>query len=166
MTLGMSVETKQDSGPQPGESEKERIDRELMELLQELRVAIPGVQVLFAFLLTIPFSQGFSKLTGLEKDVFAAALLLSAAATALLIAPTSYHRLHFRAGGKKRMLFTSNRLAIAGLLLLVAAISCAVFVALSAVFDMGFGVSALIGSILWFGWFWYGLPLILGRREN
>ena len=166
MTVGMSVTTQQDSGPQPGESEKERIDRELMELLQELRVAIPGVQVLFAFLLTIPFSQGFSKLTGLEKNVFAASLLLSAAATALLIAPTSYHRLHFRAGSKKRMLFTSNRLAIAGLLLLAAAVSSAVFVALSAVFDTGFGVSALIGAILWFGWFWYGLPLILGRRED
>jgi hypothetical protein len=162
----MSAETHRDSGAQPGESEKERIDRELMELLQELRVAIPGVQVLFAFLLTIPFSQGFSKLTGLEKNVFAASLLLSAAATALLIAPTSFHRLHFRAGNKKRMLFTSNRLAIAGLLLLASAISSSVFVALSAVFDVGFGVAALIGAVLWFGWFWYGLPLILGRRDD
>jgi hypothetical protein len=166
MTVGMTLDTHPDSGPHPGESEKERVDRELMELLQELRVAIPGVQVLFAFLLTIPFSQGFSKLTGLEKNVFAASLLLSAAATALLIAPTSYHRLHFRSGNKERMLFTSNRLAIVGLFLLAAAISTSVFVALSAVFDMSLGLSALIGAVLWFGWFWYGLPLILGRRED
>jgi hypothetical protein len=163
---GMALDTHPDSGPHPGESEKERVDRELMELLQELRVAIPGVQVLFAFLLTIPFSQGFSKLTGLEKNVFATSLLLSAAATALLIAPTSYHRLHFRAGNKERMLFTSNRLAIAGLLLLASAIATALFVALSAVFDVNVGVSVMVGAALWFGWFWYGVPLIFGRRED
>lgn len=166
MNLGMSAGNGEESGAHPGESEKERIDRELMELLQELRVAIPGVQVLFAFLLTIPFSQGFSKLTGVEKNIFAASLLLSAAATALLIAPTSYHRLHFRAGNKKRMLFTSNRLAIAGLLLLASAIATAVFVALSAVFDAGVGISALVGVVAWFAWFWYGLPLLFGRGDR
>ena len=166
MNRGMSSNVHPDSGTHSGETDKERIDRELMELLQELRVAIPGVQVLFAFLLTIPFSQGFAKLTGLEEKVFAASLLLSAAATALLIAPTSYHRLHFRAGNKKQMLLTSNRLAVAGLVLLATAVVTAVFVALSAVFDASVGIGALIGSALWFGWFWYGLPLVGGRHGD
>lgn len=101
----------------PHESEKERIDRELLELLQELRVAIPGVQVLFAFLLTIPFSQGFSKLNGTERGFYGLCLVLAALATGLLIAPTSIHRLNFRSGNKEWLLAHSNRLAIVGLVL-------------------------------------------------
>jgi hypothetical protein len=142
------------------EGAKERIDRELMELLQELRVAIPGIQVLFAFLLTIPFSQGFSKLSSLDRRVYAASLLFSAASTGLLIAPTAFHRLHFRAGNKERMLFTSNRLAIVGLALLAAAVSCAVFVVMVAVFSLGAAVAMAAGVGIWFVWFWYALPLV------
>jgi Family of unknown function (DUF6328) len=142
------------------ESKKERIDRELMELLQELRVAIPGVQILFAFLLTIPFAQGFGAMTEVERNMYAVTLLLSAAATGLLIAPTSYHRLHFRAGNKEKLLFSSNRMAVLGLLLLASAISCAVFVVLSVVFTGSFPIIAVIVTAVWFGWFWYGLPLL------
>ncbi len=78
------------------EDHQERTAREMIELLQELRIVIPGVQVLFAFLLTVPFNPGFSKLVSLQREVFFATLLCTAVATALLIAPSSHHRLLFR----------------------------------------------------------------------
>ena len=143
-----------------GEDQKQRVNRELIELLNELRVALPGVQVLFAFLLTIPFSQGYAKLTGPERNVYAISLLLAAGATALLIAPTAYHRLHFRMGNKERILMTSNRLAISGLLLLGGAIACAVFVVMAVVFGAGWGSALAAGTAVWVGWFWFGLPLV------
>lgn len=146
------------------ESEKERIDRELMELLQELRVAIPGVQVLFAFLLTIPFSQGFEKLTAMERSMYAVTLMLAALSTGLLIAPTSYHRLHFRSGEKKRLLFTSNRLAILGLGLLAAAITSSVLVVMVAVFTATWALVLAAATGAWLYWFWYGLPLLRKSR--
>ncbi len=162
------------------ETQKERIDRELVELLQELRVAIPGVQVLFAFLLTIPFSQRFAQLDSLERYVYFSSLLCAAAATALLISPTSYHRIRFREHEKERMLFTSTfrehekermlftstRLAIAGLFLLAAAIGRAVFVIAATMFGRAPGAAIAAAVAAWFGWFWYGLPLSrkLGKR--
>ena len=78
------------------EDDKARVDRELIELLNELRVALPGVQVLFAFLLILPFSQGFAKTTTTQRDVYFVTLLCTVTASALLIAPSAYHRLHFR----------------------------------------------------------------------
>src|SRR3954462_6148761 len=107
------------------ETEKERLDRNLNELLQELRVALPGVQVLFAFLLTVPFQQGFSKADGFQKDVYLVTLLLTAVATALLIAPSAYHRLEFRQNDKKHIVTVANRFAIAGFAVLAAAMTSA-----------------------------------------
>jgi hypothetical protein len=135
-----------------------------MELLQELRVAIPGVQVLFAFLLTIPFSQGFTKLDFTGKVIYSLTLVLAALATGSLIAPTSYHRIAFREGEKKRMLFTSNRLAIVGLGLLAAAISTSVVVVMIAVFDMKVGAYMGGGIALVLFGLWYGMPLL--RKES
>src|SRR4029077_6234371 len=97
------------------ESKKERVDRELIELLNELRVALPGVQVLFAFMLVVPFNQRFTELTTAERCFYYAAFVSAALGVALLIAPSSYHRLRFRQGDKERMLFTSNRLMVAGM---------------------------------------------------
>jgi hypothetical protein len=150
--------------PRSDENEKERIDRELQELLQELRVAIPGVQVLFAFLLTIPFAQGFTKISPGERSTYFASLLTAAAATAFLISPTSYHRLHFRSGEKERLLFSSNRLAIAGLLLLAVSIALALFVITSFLFRPASGWIVALAAGAWFGWFWYGLPLMRKRK--
>ena len=147
----------------PKESKKERIDRELLELLQELRVAIPGVQVLFAFLLTIPFSQGFSKLDATERGFFGLCLVLAALATGLLIAPSASHRLNVRAGNKEWLLQHSNRLAIAGLLLLAMAICVSIFVALAVVFDAPWGLGIAVLTAAWFGWFWYVRPLMSRR---
>src|SRR3954466_15450449 len=96
------------------ETEAERIDRNFTELLGELRVALPGVQVLFAFLLTVPFAQGFASLTQFERDLSLVVLLLTALASALLMAPTGYHRVLFRKGYKPQILFFANRAAMAG----------------------------------------------------
>lgn len=82
----------------PDETELERLDRNLGELLQELRVALPGVQVLFGFLLTVPFAQGFQKTTSFQRDVYFVTLMCAAASSALLIATTAYHRIVFRRG--------------------------------------------------------------------
>src|SRR4051794_33171551 len=92
-----------------------RHHRQLIELLNELRVGLPGVQVLFAFLLTVPFTQRFSQLDGIQRDIYFLAVLATALATTFLIAPSSYHRLRWRQHDKARMLETSNRLAIIGI---------------------------------------------------
>src|SRR5213592_1583011 len=97
------------------ETDVERLDRNLGELLQELRVALPGVQVLFAFLLTIPFNQRFALLTTAQERIYLATLLSTTIAAVLLIAPTAYHRLTFRKQQKERLVFVANRLAIVGL---------------------------------------------------
>src|SRR5690349_11758680 len=99
------------------EDKQDRVNRELIELLNELRVALPGVQVLFAFMLVVPFSQGFSKVTVPQRWVYFGSFMCAAFGTALLIAPSSYHRLRFRHHDKERMLFASNRMAIGGMAL-------------------------------------------------
>src|SRR5258705_9613810 len=91
------------------ETDAERVDRNFTELLGELRIALPGVQVLFAFLLTVPFAQGFTSLTQFERDLYLVVLLLTALASALLIAPTAYHRVLFRKGYKPQILTFANR---------------------------------------------------------
>ena len=104
-----------DAGDRPDEDAKERIDRELIELLNELRVALPGVQVLFAFMLVVPFSQRLLESDAVERWIYFAAFIAAALGAALLIAPSSYHRLRFRQGDKERMLHTSNRLLLSGM---------------------------------------------------
>jgi hypothetical protein len=150
-----------DQGDEPaeGESEKERVDRELIELLNEVRVALPGVQVLFAFLLVVPFNQRFVELSTVERWVYYAALLSTALATALLIAPSSYHRLRFREGDKEQMLRTSNKLLVTGLAFAAVSIALAVGLISGFVFGTGLGLAAGIGVGAWLAWFWYGLPL-------
>ena len=158
------VEQAQDeSSPRPDESHKERVDRELEELLQELRVAIPGVQVLFAFLLTLPFSQGFTQLNGAERNMYAVAVLCSAAATGLLISPTAYHRLRFRSGEKEAMLFLVNRLSVAGLVFLSTAIAVSVFLVIEVALGIAVGVAAGIGTAGWFAVLWFFLPIVRSR---
>ena len=105
-----------------GESTGERLDRELMELLQELRVMLPGVQVLLAFLLIAPFQQRFAQLPGSLRNAFFAAIACATLATALLIAPSAHHRLRWRARDKERLLRIGNQLALWGTVFLAAAI--------------------------------------------
>ena len=147
----------EDRGTRRDESEKERLDRNLMELLQELRVAIPGVQVLFAFLLVVPFNQRFPEITNFQRTLYFVTLLLSTAATACLIAPTAHHRVEFRAQDKKRIVFGATKLAIAGLALLAAAMTGAVMLITDLLYKgttvaIVAGVVALGFLSLWFGW--------------
>jgi len=115
------------------ESERQRVNRELLELLGELRVALPGVQVLFAFLLAVPFQARFADATTFQRDVYFATLVLSALASVLLIAPSALHRLNFRTVEKRRIVFLSNTLTVWGLLVLALAMT---------------GVMLLIGDVL------------------
>jgi predicted membrane channel-forming protein YqfA (hemolysin III family) len=146
------------------ESKDERLDRELIELLNELRVALPGVQVLFAFLLAVPFTQRFERLTSVQEDVFFAAFLATAVATILLIAPSSYHRLRWREHDKEQILQTSNRLAIAGTIFLALAMVGVVYLVTDLLFGLAAtGIATGIAAAL-FTWFWYGLPLVRRLR--
>jgi hypothetical protein len=148
-----------DRGAQPGESPKQRHDRELIELLNELRVALPGVQVLFAFLLAVPFAQGWRHVTDFQKDVFFVAFLATAVASALLIAPSAYHRLRWRVEDKGRIVRISNRLTIAGLLCLAVSIDACVLLVSDYIFDRTKAVltTAAVGAV--FVALWYGLAL-------
>lgn len=139
----------------PAEAPKHRRDRELIELLTELRVALPGVQVLFAFLLTVPFTARFAQLSRLNRDAYFVAFMSSAAASAFLIAPSAYHRLRWRQGDKERMLRVSNQLAIAGIAALAVGITAVVYLITALLYGtlpaVG-GATAIAATIagLWF----------------
>jgi hypothetical protein len=141
------------------ESKAERLDRNLSELLQELRVALPGVQVLFAFLLAVPFAQGFTKITPFQERIFFATLLLTALSAVLLISPTSYHRMNFRMGQKEQLLAVANKLAIVGLAALALAMTGAIVLITDVLFGSTATVVTGIAAFLVFVLFWYVLPL-------
>jgi MFS family permease len=147
------------------ESSDERANRELMELLNELRVALPGVQVLFAFLLTIPFSQRFDQLDDGDRRVYFAAVLATAAATLCLIAPSAHHRLRFRSGVKEHLLHVANVLAIVGLVLLAFAITAVTFVITDVIYPGSLPgvVAGLLAGAFVVAWF---LVPLLYRRER
>lgn len=115
-----------EKGPRPGETDDERADRNFSELLQELRVTQTGVQILFAFLLTMPLQSRFREFDLWERNMFIAALLLSALATSCLIAPAAYHRVLFRQRMKDEIVRVANGFARVGLVLLLFAISCSI----------------------------------------
>ena len=144
---------------QTGEDRQERTARELIELLNELRVILPGVQFLFAFLLTVPFSQRFSELDDLETGVFFVTLLCTAIATALLMAPSAQHRILWREGVREQRLELGNTLTIAGLTFLVPAMVGAVFVVSDFIFGLWAAVVVTLLMVLFFALLWFALPL-------
>ncbi len=148
------------------ETEKERIDREIIELLNELRVTLPGVQVLFAFLLVVPFQQGFSALSDVQRAIYLFALLATTASTILLMTPASYHRLRFRARDKLRMLFISNRLVIVGMALMALAITASVYLIVELVLGQLAGLGVVALALVGFGVFWYAVPLSGKSRDD
>jgi Family of unknown function (DUF6328) len=148
-----------------GETKGERLDRELIELLNELRVVLPGVQLLLAFLLTAPFQQRFAQLPGSLKNVFFASIACATLATALLIAPSAHHRLRWRTGEKDRLLRIANREAIWGTVFLAAAIVLALYVITNVLFATWVAVLTAAAAVAVFGWFWYALPLV-GRSPS
>lgn len=142
-----------------GEGQSERIDRELIELLNELRVALPGVQVLFAFLLTVPFSQGFVQTTDFQRNLLFGVLVATAISAALLIAPSAWHRLRFRQRDKELILLAANRMAIAGLGFLALAMVGAVMLIANYAFSETLTIVSGIAAVLVFGGLWYAIPL-------
>ena len=147
------------------ESPEERHNRELIELLNELRVALPGVQVLFAFLLAVPFAAGFPKLSPSGRDVYFASFIATAISSVLLIAPSSYHRLRWRQRDKERLLVISNVLTIAGLFCLAVAITCVVFVITDFLFQVAWASAFTAFIAAMFLLFWYGLPLAAAIQD-
>lgn len=135
----------------------EDLDRELIELLNELRVALPGVQVLFAFLLAVPFSQRFGRVSEFQTDMYFFTLLTTTAASILLIAPSSYHRLRWRQHDKERLLRVSNTLALAGTMFLAVAMTAAVLLITDVLFTRGYAILAAAVAGSGFAVFWYGL---------
>jgi hypothetical protein len=144
---------------QDGETRPERINRELMELLNELRVALPGVQFLFAFLLVVPFQQRATQITGFQKDVYFVTLVAAAMATGLLIAPTAQHRILFRKHDKEQLLERSNRSAIAGTFVLAIAIVGAVLLVVDMLFSrtQAWVTAGVVALLL--AWWWFATPL-------
>lgn len=136
----------------------DRLDRELSELLQELRVALPGVQVLFAFLLTIPFAQRFTIISGAQKTAYFIAFLATATATALLIAPSAHHRIRWRRHDKEHLLRTASRFTLAGLAFLTVAMAATVFVVTDVLYDTQFAVVITVVTGLLFVFLWFALP--------
>jgi hypothetical protein len=135
--------------------DRERTERQMAELLQELRVALPGVQILFAFLLTVPFAQGFQRVTSFQKNLFFATLMCTAISTACFIAPTATHRLRFHKRDRRYVIESANTLLIAGLVFLALAIIGAVALITDFLFDGAArwiwpAIVALVTAVLWF----------------
>jgi hypothetical protein len=145
------------------ESTAERDDRNLAELLQELRVAGLGVQVLFGFLLSLPFTNRFARLSHGQRDLYLATLVLSALATALLLGPVAYHRLVFRRGQKEGLVRTASVMAIAGLAIVGLAVSAAVLLVTSFVASGATTVLITVVIVCVFGSLWFALPLARRR---
>jgi uncharacterized protein involved in cysteine biosynthesis len=147
--------------PQTGraETEKERVDRNLQEMLGELRVALPGVQVLFAFLLVVPFNQRFAQVTSFQKTLYLITLLLTTASTICLIAPTVHHRLEFRQQQKEIIVTSGNRIVIVGLTLLAVAMTGAVLFVTDVLYGTRTTIAAAGGAAVAFAVFWYAIPL-------
>jgi hypothetical protein len=144
-----------EEGPDDRDREERKRDRQMIELLNELRVALPGVQILFAFLLTVPFSQRFGDLTAFQRDVYYVTLMATALSAACLIAPSASHRLRFHQGERRWLVESANELMIAGLVFLAIALGGSVLLITDIMFDgarvwIYTGIVAAIILGLWF----------------
>jgi hypothetical protein len=141
------------------ETEEERLDRNLSELLQELRVALPGVQVLFAFLLAVPFQQGFADITDFQRGAYFGTLICTAIAAVMLISPSAYHRVTFRYQQKRRLVYYANRFSIVGLVFLALAMTGAIMLITDVLFGTAATIAVTAVAAVFFGFFWFALPL-------
>src|SRR6185503_14009771 len=153
------------------ETDHERLDRNLIELLQEVRVVQTGVQVLFAFLLTVPFSSRFDQITQFQRGAYFAALVGSAAASVLLIAPTAVHRILFRLGQKEYMVEVSNRLALGGLLSTAISMVAVMLLVSDVMFGAAAGIVVGVATAIAFVVVWAAVPLrrrraVVARRRT
>lgn len=148
------------------ETDQERRNRQLDQLLQETRVVMPGVQFLFAFLLAVAFQQGFAKATDFQRDVFLATMICASFAAMCFIAPAAWHRVLFEQGAKRHIIAVANRFVVAGLLFLTAAMTLALVLVCDYVFSSATAavVAALVGAS--FGWFWFLAPMLSRRHDH
>ena len=150
------------------ETQQERVDRNLQEMLGELRVALPGVQVLFAFLLVVPFNQRFADVTSFQKAIYFVTLIFTTASAICLIAPSVHHRIEFRRQDKEQIVETGNRIVIAGLTLLAVAMTGAVVFVTDFLYGTVTTVLATGWILLAFAVIWYVVPLrrLAGDRRR
>ena len=150
------------------EDRKSRVDRELIELLNEIRIALPGVQVLFAFLLVLPFQQGFGNISDVARWVYFGGLIASAVAIAFMITPASYHRLNLRRGveEKEEMLLTSSRLTVIGAAFLAIGIACCMFLITDVLFGVAMAAVTAVATLVVIGSLWYALPIARRRSDG
>ena len=141
------------------ETEAERLDRNLQEFLGELRVALPGVQVLFAFLLVVPFNQRFPDITDFQKTTYFVTLLFTAAASVCLIAPTAQHRIEFRRQHKEQILLMANRLAVLGLGCLAVAMTGAILLITDLLYGSTTTLIVTLAVGVAFATLWYLVPV-------
>ena len=146
--------------------EQGRLDRELLELLNELRVVLPGVQALFAFLLIVPFNDRFAGVTGMERAVYTVALLASALACVLFITPPAFHRLRFRRHDKVQLLRIGNRCAIAGLAALAVAMVAAFFLIAEVLFGAAVGIALAAVIAVPIAVLWWVVPIAFGPDRS
>jgi sorbitol-specific phosphotransferase system component IIC len=146
------------------ETEKERYERNFADLLQELRVAQTGVQILFAFLLTLPFSVGFERVNQFQKDVYVVALLTAAGSAATLIAPVAYHRVLFQRGRKAELVRSAHRMASLGLAFMLVAMVSAVLLITDFILDRWIAWLLSAVTAVWFVLLWLILPML--RRDD
>jgi hypothetical protein len=149
-----------------GETSMQRLDRNYAEILQEIRVAQTGVQLLLAFLLSLAFTPRFTTLTPFDKQLYVSTLLLGSASAALLMAPACYHRVVFRRRLKRHLVHAANRFAAIGLALLGLSLASAVLLILKIVVDQRLAVVLTAGVLLWFAMWWYVLPMWTALRHR
>ena len=152
--------------PARGETPMERSNRQLIELLNELRIVLPGITVLLGFLLAVPFARGWTRVTTFQRDVFIVAFLATAVSVAFLMAPSSYHRIRFRHGDRERMLTISNRLSIAGITSAAVALTAVVLLVTDFVVSRGFAIASTASLLVLVFVLWYGLPLRAALRDR
>jgi hypothetical protein len=146
--------------------DSEELDQEWSELVEELRLAIPGVEVLFGFLLVLPFQASFGELVPFQRYVYFAALISAAVASVLLISPSVNHRLRWRQGDKEALLQYATRMSIAATVFIAFSMTAAVYLITEVIFDTTAAqlVTAAVAAL--FAWFWYGLPLWIRYVRN
>jgi len=141
------------------DEEQQRLNRQMTELLNELRVAMPGVQVLFAFLLAVPFQQRFETVNAFQRDVYLFTLLAAATATAFLVAPSAYHRIAFQAHEKERIIQMGTRQFVCGIVALAVAMIGAVLLVTDVLFQPATTIVVVVGVAAVFAWLWFGIGL-------
>jgi cation transport ATPase len=145
--------------PDRSEEEQERLNRQMTELLTELRVAMPGVQVLFAFLLAVPFQQRFETVNAFQRDVYLVTLLAAAAATAFFLAPSASPRIAFQQHEKERIIHMGTRQFVCGLVALALAMNGAVLLVTDVLFQATTVVAVAVCVAALFAWLWFGIGL-------